>query len=59
MTSTTGRGLGDGFVQLGLSFAHERFPEQRILLDVADFNRRARKVYERVGFRNWQPCEAI
>jgi RimJ/RimL family protein N-acetyltransferase len=47
----TGRGLGGGFVQLGLDFAHERFQGRRIILDVADFNHRARKAYERVGFR--------
>jgi ribosomal-protein-alanine N-acetyltransferase len=46
----TGRGLGLEFVQFGLDFAHERFPGRRVLLDVADFNARARKVYERAGF---------
>src|SRR5262249_27894317 len=34
----TGRGLGLGFVRLGLEFAHERFPGRRVILDVADFN---------------------
>jgi RimJ/RimL family protein N-acetyltransferase len=47
----TGRGLGLEFVRLGLAFAHERFPGRRVVLDVADFNHRARKVYERAGFR--------
>lgn len=46
----TGRGLGLDFVRLGLEFAHERFPGRRVILDVADFNHRARKVYERAGF---------
>ena len=46
----TGRGLGLAFVRLGLEFAHERFPGRRVILDVADFNERARKVYERAGF---------
>jgi RimJ/RimL family protein N-acetyltransferase len=46
----TGRGLGLDFVRFGLEFAHERFPGRRVILDVADFNVRARKVYERAGF---------
>ena len=46
----TGRGLGLAFVRLGLEFARERFPGRRVILDVADFNERARKVYERAGF---------
>jgi [ribosomal protein S18]-alanine N-acetyltransferase len=47
----TGRGLGLAFVRLHLEFAHERFPDRRVILAVADFNERARKVYERAGFR--------
>lgn len=46
----TGRGLGLAFVRLGLEFAHEQFPGRPVILDVADFNERARKVYERAGF---------
>jgi ribosomal-protein-alanine N-acetyltransferase len=46
----TGRGLGLDFVRFGLEFVHARFPERRVILDVADFNVRARKVYERAGF---------
>jgi [ribosomal protein S18]-alanine N-acetyltransferase len=46
----TGRGLGLEFVRLGLQFAHERFPGRRVILDVAEFNVRARKVYEKAGF---------
>jgi ribosomal-protein-alanine N-acetyltransferase len=47
----TGRGLGLELVRLGLDFAHQHFPRRRIILDVADFNIRAQKVYERAGFR--------
>lgn len=47
----TGQGLGLDFVRLGLKFAHTNFPGRRIILDVADFNHRARKVYERAGFQ--------
>jgi [ribosomal protein S18]-alanine N-acetyltransferase len=46
----TGRGLGLAFVQAGLTFANEKFPGRRVILDVAEFNLRARKVYERAGF---------
>jgi RimJ/RimL family protein N-acetyltransferase len=35
---------------MGLRFAHERWPGLRVVLDVADFNVRARTVYERAGF---------
>jgi len=47
----TGRGLGLGFVQCGLDFAHQHFPGRRVILDVADFNQRAQRVYERAGLR--------
>ena len=47
----TGHGLGLEFVRLGLAFAHERFPGRPVVLDVAEFNVRARTVYERAGFR--------
>jgi len=47
----TGRGLGLAFVRLGLAFARERYPGRRIVLDVAEFNVRAKAVYERAGFR--------
>ena len=47
----TGRGLGLEFVRFGLDFAHERYPGRPVFLDVAEFNVRARKVYERAGFR--------
>jgi [ribosomal protein S18]-alanine N-acetyltransferase len=47
----TGRGLGLEFVRAGLEFARRRFAPERIVLNVAAFNDRARIVYERAGFR--------
>ena len=47
----TGRGLGATFVNAGLEFAQARFGRKRIVLDVAEFNERAIRVYERAGFR--------
>jgi [ribosomal protein S18]-alanine N-acetyltransferase len=47
----TGRGLGVEFVRRGLAVAHSRFPGRRVRLDCAEFNVRARKVYERAGFQ--------
>jgi ribosomal-protein-alanine N-acetyltransferase len=47
----TGRGLGGPFVQAGIALARERHPGMRLFLLVAVFNDRARKVYERAGFR--------
>jgi [ribosomal protein S18]-alanine N-acetyltransferase len=46
----TGRGLGLEFFQAGLAFARERYQPQRVYLHVAEFNERARRVYERAGF---------
>jgi ribosomal-protein-alanine N-acetyltransferase len=47
----TGRGLGLEFVRRGVDFAQSTSAERRIVLDVASFNERAIKVYERAGFR--------
>jgi [ribosomal protein S18]-alanine N-acetyltransferase len=47
----TGQGLGLDFVQTGIDLARQRFGTRRIVLDVAEFNVRATKVYERAGFR--------
>jgi len=47
----TGRGLGLSFVQAGLDFARHRYAPTRFTLDVAIFNVRAQRVYERAGFR--------
>lgn len=46
----TGAGLGRAFVAAGISFARETFRPRELMLDVATFNDRARKVYERAGF---------
>ena len=48
----TGRGLGDEFVSECIDYAasHHRLVKHTIRLAVALFNRRAIKVYQRVGF---------
>jgi RimJ/RimL family protein N-acetyltransferase len=46
----TGRGLGLEFFLAGLAFARERYRPERVVLHVAEFNERARRVYERAGF---------
>jgi ribosomal-protein-alanine N-acetyltransferase len=46
----TGRGLGTSFLEAGLAFARGRFAPRRFRLNVAAFNLRAIKVYERAGF---------
>ena len=45
-----GRGLGLDFFNAGLAFAHERYRPRRVYLHVAEFNERARIVYQRAGF---------
>jgi [ribosomal protein S18]-alanine N-acetyltransferase len=45
-----GLGLGLDFFRAGLKFARERYRPRRVYLHVAEFNERARKVYERAGF---------
>jgi RimJ/RimL family protein N-acetyltransferase len=46
----TGQGLGLEFFGAGLAFARERYRPQRVYLHVAEFNERARRIYERAGF---------
>ena len=46
----TGRGAGREFLEAGLAFARERFAPAGFRLDVARFNQRAIRVYERAGF---------
>jgi RimJ/RimL family protein N-acetyltransferase len=45
-----GRGLGLEFFRAGLEFGRNRYTPERIILNVAAFNERARIVYERAGF---------
>ncbi len=45
-----GRGLGAEFVLAGLRFAKEKYSPPAFRLTVAAFNRRAARVYEKVGF---------
>jgi ribosomal-protein-alanine N-acetyltransferase len=47
----TGQGLGLDFVRAGLLYGARRFKPAMFRLDVATFNERARRVYERAGFR--------
>jgi len=46
----TGKGHGQEFFEAGLAFARRRYAPRHFMLDVAAFNERARKVYERAGF---------
>lgn len=47
----TGQGLGQQFLQVGLSFAQRRFHPRLFRLKVAAFNQRAITVYKRAGFK--------
>ena len=46
----TGKSLGGAFVDVGLDYARAAFRPRELFLDVATFNIRAKKVYERAGF---------
>jgi RimJ/RimL family protein N-acetyltransferase len=46
----TGRGLGAEFFETGVDFLRSRLPGRPVVLNVAAFNVRAIKVYERAGF---------
>lgn len=45
------KGLGFDFINNGLKFARNHFYAKDFRLTVASFNKRAIKVYERIGFR--------
>jgi ribosomal-protein-alanine N-acetyltransferase len=47
----TGKGLGLAFFREGLEFGRKRYRPSLVITNVAEFNERARKVYERAGFR--------
>ena len=47
----TGKGIGLAFVRAGVAFAKQRYAPSYLRLDVAEFNLRAIKVYERAGFQ--------
>jgi RimJ/RimL family protein N-acetyltransferase len=46
----TGQGLGLQFFLAGLALGRELYRPERVVLHVASFNERARRVYERAGF---------
>ena len=46
----TGAGIGLELVEAGVDFAQENFGPRSFWLDVATWNERARKVYEKAGF---------
>ncbi|ENQ3077813.1 GNAT family N-acetyltransferase [Bacillus cereus] len=46
----TGKGLGLAFMKAGLEFCVKKYRPKYVTLSVATFNKRAIKVYEKVGF---------
>ncbi|TGB02670.1 GNAT family N-acetyltransferase [Halobacillus salinus] len=46
----TGKGRGREFIERGLQFAEKEYAPSMFTLSVAQFNERAIKVYEKVGF---------
>ena len=46
----TGRGLGGMFAGAAIEFARRNFDERRLRVTIAEFNRRAQKVWERHDF---------
>lgn len=46
----TGRGIGAEFLRQILAYMQEHVTADKVLLDVAEFNVRAQKVYARAGF---------
>lgn len=48
----TGKGLGQAFIEAGLDFAKAKFNPEIFCLSVAIFNKRAIRLYERIGFKS-------
>lgn len=47
----TGQGLGESFLNCILNYVRHHFSAKTIILDVAEFNIRAQKVYKKLGFQ--------
>jgi RimJ/RimL family protein N-acetyltransferase len=47
----TGQGRGLSFVEAVLGFAHHSFAPPTFRVTIADFNKRAQRVWEKAGFR--------
>lgn len=59
--SYTGKGYGERFVRAAIQFGleHYGYEENKILLSVAKFNKRAIALYEKVGFRPIESKELL
>lgn len=54
-----GQGFGTNFLYSGLDFARNKLSAKEFRLTVANFNKRAIKVYERIGFKKVDSFERI
>lgn len=55
--SLCGRGNGYNFILNAIEFSKQNFKTSKFRLTVADFNKRAIKVYEKVGFKYYKTIE--
>lgn len=55
----TGQGLGHAFVHAVLRFAQQEFASSEFRVTVAEFNRRALRVWKAAGFRQVQRFERV
>ncbi|MFT8488025.1 GNAT family N-acetyltransferase [Oenococcus sicerae] len=53
----TGQGLGQSFLEHIISYAITHFSVKKIILDVAEFNIRAQKLYRSIGFKQARQYE--